>query len=992
MTAISRYFRRASGPAFSWWLALGLMLATPALQAQSLYPQKPDDPRAVVFDSAAGAKADGIADEADALQQAINRIQGSGVVFIPEGRYRLGKTVYVNRGIRLIGFGGKRPVFVLGANTPGFQEGERRYMVQFTDARSQPGQPIVDGSEFTFYSGMSNIDFELQPGNPAAIAVRFHVAQHSMLTHMDFNVGSARAAMEDVGNQVTNVRIRGGDYGIITRRTAPVWQFLLMDSVLEGQRIAGIQTMEAGFTLVRVAFSNMPVAMKIFPDEVEQLYARDLRLENITDAALEAGDWRNHHSEITLANISCSNVPRFTKGENAIAAPGRHYVVENFSLGLAIGVDGREQGVKFAHRERAVSKAAPLPATDIPALPPMTQWVNVRSLGVQGGAVDDTEALQKAIDEHPVLFFPAGQYHVHSSLKLRADSVLIGLNPDTTAIGLINGSADFAGEGEPIGVIAAPSGGRNIIVSMGVGTGTGNPRAAAVLWRAGKDSMLDDVTFPGGIGNLNAGGRGGPPPPAPGAAAVPGARGPAINTRYSQAGDLIITDGGGGIFRGCWPHDPNAKIGLRVANTSTPGRIYQMSVEHHYRVEAEFHDVKNWTVLALQTEEENPDGADAYSMDIQDSSRLLFANTYIYRVSRNIRSKPYAIMARRSQDIRLQNVKVFSQTRLAFDNTVLEEGQGLAVRPNFFTSFTINRDMKAAAPLPAPVVFERGAALEKLATGFSNASGLAVDDKGGVYFTDAAENRIYRWNAAAKKADILATITGPQPQVLGFVPPSHLLAVAMLARPQQRAVYHIDLGQPDAGAQPVPETAQMLPGTSLLLPTGLHYQLWVMRDLLAHRGYVFQNGSNTAVISKVEDQPRGYYYAPGTTTAIIAGGSWRPNIESSNMAVMKPGDARHLTSEDDGLTWIATLGADYRALETKLFARRGGTSVATDSAGNVYIADGHLWIYDRSGKQLGVLETPERLGSIAFGGADRRTLFIGARSSLYSIRTLAEGK
>jgi hypothetical protein len=1006
-------------------LALLATLGVTALRAQSLYPQKPDDPRAVEFNAAAGAKADGIADDADALQAAINRIQGAGVVLIPEGRYRLGKTVYVSQGIRLIGYGKNRPVFVLGANTPGFQEGTGRYVVHFTNQRVQPGQPIADGSEFTFYSGMSNIDFDLQDGNPAAIAVRFHVAQHSMLTYMDFKVGSARAAVEDIGNQITNVRIHGGDYGIITRRTAPVWQFLLMDSSLDGQRLAGVQTMDAGFTLVRVAFANMPVALKIFPGEVEQLYARDLRLENVSTAALEVGDWQNHHSAITLANVSCSNVPRFTAGDHPVAAPGPHYVVENFSLGLAIGPDGREAGVKFAHRERAVASAVPLPPSDIPALPPMEKWVNVRSLGVQGGNVDDTDALQKAVNDHPVLFFPAGTYHVRSSLKLRPDSVLIGLNPNTTAIGLIDGSADFAGEGDPIGVVSAPSGGKNIIVSMGVGTGTSNPRAAAVLWRAGKDSMLDDVTFPGGLGGLGAGGRGrgapgaAPAPAAPArgpAAAIPGpqvfaaaaqpparggaapargtpGRGPGGNTRNSQAGDLIITDGGGGIFRGCWPHDPNAKIGLRVANTSTPGKIYQMSVEHHYRVEVELHNVKNWEIYALQTEEENPDGADAYAVDFQDSSDLLIANTYIYRVSRNIRSKPYAIMARRSTNILLQNMKVFSQTRLAFDNTVLEEGSGVTVRPNFFTSFTINRDLKTPAPLAPPAgVFERGVALEKLTTGYSNASGLTVDDKGTVYFTDAAENKIYRWDAAGKKADVLATTTGPQPQVLGFVPPSHLLAVAMTARPAARAVYHLDLNQPGSGATTLTETADLLPGTSLLLPVGLHYQLGVLRDLLGHRGYVFQNGSNTAVISVVADQPRGYYYAPGTTTAIIAGGSWRPNIESSNLAALKPGDSHHLTSEDDGLTYVATLGQDYRSISTTVFARRGGTSVATDSAGNVYVAEGHVWIYDRTGKELGVLETPERPGSLAFGGPDKKTLFIGARTSLYSIRTQAAGK
>ena len=58
-----------------------------------------------------------------------------------------------------------------------------------------------------------------------------------------------------------------------------------------------------------------------------------------------------------------------------------------------------------------------------------------------------------------------------------------------------------------------------------------------------------------------------------------------------------------------------------------------------------------------------------------------------------------------------------------------------------------------------------------------------------------------------------------------------------------------------------------------------------------------------------------------------------------------------------------------------------------DEAGNVYIAGDQVYVYNREGKQIGVLEIPERPGSLAFGGPDERTLFIGARSSLYSIRT-----
>jgi hypothetical protein len=163
-----------------------------------------------------------------------------------------------------------------------------------------------------------------------------------------------------------------------------------------------------------------------------------------------------------------------------------------------------------------------------------------------------------------------------------------------------------------------------------------------------------------------------------------------------------------------------------------------------------------------------------------------------------------------------------------------------------------------------------------------------------------------------------------------------------------------------------------------------------MKDMIGHRGYVYRQGSNTAIVNEVPDERRGYYYAPGTKTAIMAGGTWRPNLQSSQLAAFAPGDTHYLTSEDDGRTWLAKLES-YRSLTTTVFAECGGTSVVADSAGNVYIASGQVWIFNRAGKEIGVLEVPERPGSLAFGGPDKRTLFIGARSSLYSIRTRASG-
>jgi len=159
---------------------------------------------------------------------------------------------------------------------------------------------------------------------------------------------------------------------------------------------------------------------------------------------------------------------------------------------------------------------------------------------------------------------------------------------------------------------------------------------------------------------------------------------------------------------------------------------------------------------------------------------------------------------------------------------------------------------------------------------------------------------------------------------------------------------------------------------------------------MEHRGYIYRRGSNTAIIGTVIDEPRGYYYAPGTKTAIMAGGTWRPNLQSSRLVAFAPGDSHYLTSEDDGRTYLTKLD-NYRLLSATVFAERGGTSVVADAGGNVYIASGQVWIYDRTGKEIGVLEIPDRPGSLVFGGPDKRTLFIGARSSLYSIRTELPG-
>ena len=98
---------------------------------------------------------------------------------------------------------------------------------------------------------MSNVDFEIGEGNPAAVGIRFHIAQHCFLTHMDFHLGSALAGIKDAGNETEDLHFFGGQYGIITSKPSPGWQFTVLDSTFEGQTRAAIQEHEAGLTLVR---------------------------------------------------------------------------------------------------------------------------------------------------------------------------------------------------------------------------------------------------------------------------------------------------------------------------------------------------------------------------------------------------------------------------------------------------------------------------------------------------------------------------------------------------------------------------------------------------------------------------------------------------------------------------------------------------------------------------------------------------------------------
>src|SRR4051812_30830302 len=95
------------------WLTLVFLIPGAAVSAQSVFTSRPDDPAAIHLAAPEfSVRADGIADDTAAIQSAIDKAGASfsgGLVFIPSGRYRLTRTVYLWRAVRLVGYGATRP-------------------------------------------------------------------------------------------------------------------------------------------------------------------------------------------------------------------------------------------------------------------------------------------------------------------------------------------------------------------------------------------------------------------------------------------------------------------------------------------------------------------------------------------------------------------------------------------------------------------------------------------------------------------------------------------------------------------------------------------------------------------------------------------------------------------------------------------------------------------------------------------------------------------
>ena len=104
------------------------------------------------------------------------------------------------------------------------------------------------------------------------------------------------------------------------------------------------------------------------------------------------------------------------------------------------------------------------------------------------------------------------------------------------------------------------------------------------------------------------------------------------------------------------------------------------------------------------------------------------------------------------------------------------------------------------------------------------------------------------------------------------------------------------------------------------------------------------------------------------------------------------GKLLYVADPGDNKTYRYRIQADATVTDRKLFATQGSDGMTLDEKGNLYLTRGAVTVYNPEGKRIAALKTPEGPANVCFGGKDRRTLFITARTGFYSLRMNVRGQ
>ncbi len=288
---------------------------------------------------------------------------------------------------------------------------------------------------------------------------------------------------------------------------------------------------------------------------------------------------------------------------------------------------------------------------------------------------------------------------------------------------------------------------------------------------------------------------------------------------------------------------------------------------------------------------------------------------------------------------------------------------------------------RRGAPPPVPPltpspsrVLAPGAVVEKLAGDFIFTEGPTTDAAGNVYFVDQDNNRIMKYDTAG----VLSTFMQPSGYTNGmtFDNDGHLIAAA----DEKNEMWSIDVTAKKVTVLFSTYKGKLLNGPNDVWVHPTTGRIYFTDPYYQRRWWNRGPRENPETV---------YVYSPPDKSMRRLD----EDLGQANGIIGTP-DGRTLYVADirNRQTFAYDIAQDGGLTNKRLFCEFGSDGMTIDSEGNVYLTSGRaVQVFDKAGQRIETITPPENPANLVFGGPDRQTLFITARTGFYAIKTRVKG-